>query len=238
MHTGQHRHWSQFISVFLPLLFFYIWFQSWFVSVFLVSYSFSQFSKTAVVLCSSFIVFHCVRKHPPVLVSPFNAVKTKDEPSCFTVAAHLYVLAAQTCSCFCDAPWTCTDVFVRSTAKYNNQKASCIYLCTWETLRLFLFYISGCDLQDSWVIPESLSSPRDTLPPTHPICHSVCPCMDFTTAASSSWHTYCREEGGRFTTCSVSYFHRFIWTLQKLYLNTCRTHSRDSEPEVQILKYL
>lgn len=168
----------------------------------------------------------------------FNAVKTKDEPSCFTVAAHSYVLAAQTCSCFCDAPWTCTDVFVRSTAKYNNQKASCIYLCTWETLRLFLFYISGCDLQDSWVIPESLSSPRDTLPPTHPICHSVCPCMDFTTAASSSWHTYCREEGGRFTTCSVSYFHRFIWTLQKLYLNTCRTHSRDSEPEVQILKYL
>lgn len=50
----------------------------------------------------------------------FNAVKTKDEPSCFTVAAHLYVLAAQTCSCFCDAPWTCTDMFVRSTAKYNN----------------------------------------------------------------------------------------------------------------------
>lgn len=161
MHTGQHRHSSQFITVFLPLLFFYIWFQSWF-SGFLVSYSFSQFSKTAVVLCWSFIVFHSVRKHPPVLLSPFNAVKTKDEPSCLTVAAHLYVLAAQTCSCFCDAPWTCTDVFVRSTAKYNNQKASCIYLCTWETLRLFLFYISGCDLQDSWVIPESLSSPRPT----------------------------------------------------------------------------
>lgn len=76
------------------------------------------------------------------------------------------------------------------------------------------------------------------LPPTHPICHSVCPCMDFTTAASSSWHTYCREEGGRFTTCRVSYFHRFIWTLQKLYLNTCRTHSRDSEPGIQIVKYL
>lgn len=87
---------------------------------------------------------------------------------------------------------------------------------------------------DTW---ESVL-PQDTLPPTHPICHSVCPCMDFTTAASSSWHTYCREEGGRLTTCSVSYFHRFIWTLQKLYLNTCRTHSRDSELEVQILKYL
>lgn len=119
-------------------------------------------SSVKLLLCSSFIVFHSVRKHPPVLVSPFNAVKTKDEPSCFTVAAHLYVLAAQTCSCFCDAPWTCTDLFVRSTAKYNNQKASFIYLCTWETLRLFLFYISGCDLQDSWVIPESLSSPRPT----------------------------------------------------------------------------
>lgn len=61
-------------------------------------------SSVKLLLCSSFIVFHCVRKHPPVLVSPFNAVKTKDEPSCFTVAAHLYVLAAQTCSCFCDAP--------------------------------------------------------------------------------------------------------------------------------------
>lgn len=109
----------------------------------------------------------------------------------------------------------------------------------WETLRLFLFYISGCDSQDCWVIPESLSSPRDTPPThTHPICHSVCPCMDFTTAESKSWHTYCREEGGRFTTCNYSYFHRFIWTVKKLYLNTCRTHSRDSEPEIQIFKYL
>lgn len=36
------------LQFFLPQLFFYIWFQSWF-SVFLVSYSFSQFSKTAVV---------------------------------------------------------------------------------------------------------------------------------------------------------------------------------------------
>lgn len=105
-----------------------------------------------------------------------------------------------------------------------------MYVRNSETLLVlhFRMWFTGF-LGDTW---ESI------LPPTHPICHSVCPCMDFTTAASSSWHTYCREEGGRFTTCSVSYFHRFIWTLQKLYLNTCRTHSRDSEPGIQILKYL
>lgn len=101
----------------------------------------------------------------------------------------------------------------------------------WETPRLvlhFRMWFTGF-LSDTW---------ESVLPPTHPICHSVCPCMDFTTAESSSWHTYCREEGGRFTICSVSYFHRFIWTVQKLYLNTCRTHSRDSEPEIQMFKYL
>lgn len=105
-----------------------------------------------------------------------------------------------------------------------------MYVRNSETLLVlhFRMWFTGF-LGDTW---------ESVLPPTHPICHSVCPCTDFTTAASSSWHTYCREEGGRLTTCRVSYFHRFIWTLQKLYLNTCRTHSRDSEPEIQILKYL
>lgn len=105
-----------------------------------------------------------------------------------------------------------------------------MYVRNSETLLVlhFRMWFTGF-LGDTW---------ESVLPPNHPICHSVCPCMDFTTAASSSWHTYCREEGGRFTTCSVSYFHRFIWTLQKLYLNTCGTHSRDSEPGIQILKYL
>lgn len=105
-----------------------------------------------------------------------------------------------------------------------------MYVRNSETLLVlhFRMWFTGF-LGDTW---------ESVLPPTHPVCHSVCPCTDFTTAASSSWHTYCREEGGRFTTCSVSYFHRFIWSLQKLEFYTCRTHSRDSEPEVQILKYL
>lgn len=110
---------------------------------------------------------------------------------------RMNVLLHSCCTFVC---FSCIDVFLLLWRALNLHRRVCAFNHKIQQLKGFMYlfmYVRNSEtcftFQDViYRIPRWYL--RVCPPPTHPICHSVCPCMDFTTAESSSWHTYCREE--------------------------------------------